>query len=78
MSKITRTITDGSTINQWGPKLTISSKEEGIEVIKTDIMNLIQMNMNEPFDLNYNATNASYTFLIGGKKHIISWSVTQE
>lgn len=76
MSKITRTITDGSSINQWGPKLTISSKEEGIEVIKTDIMTLIQMNMDNSFDLNYNVTNASYTFCIGGKKHIISWSVT--
>ena len=76
MSKITRTITDGSVINQWGPALTISSKEEGIEIIKNDIFTLIKMNMNNQFDLNYNVTNASYTFYIDGKKHIISWTVT--
>ena len=76
MSKITRTITDGSIVRKWGPTLTISSKEEGIEVIKKDIMTLIQMNMNNPFDFNYNVTSATYTFCLGGNKHIISWSVT--
>ena len=77
MSKITRTITDGSVVRQWGPTLTISSKEEGIEVIKKDIMTLMQMNsINEPFDLNYSATNATYTFCLGGNKHTISWTVT--
>ena len=76
MNKITRTITDGSVVRQWGPTLTISSKEEGIEVIKKDIMTLIQMNMNNPFDFNYDVTNATYTFCIGGNKHTISWSVT--
>lgn len=41
-------------------------------------MTLIQMNMNNPFDFNYDVTNATYTFCIGGNKHTISWSVTQE
>jgi hypothetical protein len=76
MSKITRTITDGSVINQWGPAITISSKEEGIEIIKKDLMNLIQMNMDNPFDFNYNVTSATYTFCVDGNKHIISWQVT--
>ena len=60
-------------------QFTISSKEEGIEVIKKDIMTLMQMNGdNAPFDLNYSATNASYTFWLGGKKQTISWCVMQE
>lgn len=75
MSKITRTITDGSSTNQWGPKLAISSKKEGIEVIKQDIMSLMQMNLDNPFELKYNVTNASYTFCLGGTKHTISWTV---
>lgn len=75
MSKITRTITDGSAVRQWGPTLTISSKEEGVEVIKKDIMTLIQLNMNIPFDVNFNVTNATYTFSLGGTKHTISWTV---
>lgn len=76
MSKITRTITDGSSARQWGPTLTISSKEEGIEIIKKDLMNLIQLDMdNNSFDLNYNVTNATYTFCVDGNKCIISWQV---
>jgi hypothetical protein len=76
MSQITRTIDDGVAKKQWGPAISIQSKEEGIEIIKRDIMNLFQMNSNNSkFTLDYQTTKASYTFWLAGYKRVITWDV---
>lgn len=76
MAKITRTICDGSNTNQWGPTVTINSIEEGIGVIETDLKTLMEMNsFNEPFDLKFNKTNATYSFSSFGKNYTITWIV---
>lgn len=76
MCSITRTIYDGTNTHQWGPNVSISSVEEGIGVIKTDLRTLMDMNTNnDAFEIKFNKMHTTYSFSRFGKNYTITWVI---